>query len=314
MDQLQRSTWRAAMLAGALAGSPLAGATQPVPSSAGGAERGTSATPAAVPAAVSERSLVEWGASIRAEIEAITGAWFTADVPIKVASLDDLAQMLAEPISARMTADKAARPDGKPMSEVEVRIRSMAAAFKVATRTFGVYRYEDKTVYVVPENAARYAKRHGWSIETQSRVPKLAIAHELVHALQDQNADSGARLSKLSGEERSAMIAVIEGHAIWATDRLAERLDWPAANAVLWAVVTGAQTDDHADKAGRPRPPENPPNATTYDAGRKFIERQMAIKADSPEPVGLARVWEAVKNPPRTMTDLRQGEAPKKTQ
>ena len=202
---------------GAFAWSPALAHAQPGDADAQNAPK--AAEPERVPA------IAKWGAEMKTEIEGIAGAKFTADVPIKVIQLDDLAQMIAAPIQKRMTDAKVKRPNGAEMGETEIRVRSMAAAFKVATRTFGMYRYEDKTVYVVLENSARYAKRHGWSSDTADRAPKLAVAHELVHALQDQKTGLGERLKKVSGEELAALTAITEGQAVWATDQLAKNLE-----------------------------------------------------------------------------------------
>lgn len=297
------------MVAGIALVAPARSNAQPVPSQVGGAANGTSATPAASPASPSEKSLNEWAASIKPDLETIAGAKFERDVEVKVLGLDDLAQMLAAPIMQRMTDEKAKRPDGSEMSPMEIRIRSMAAAFKVATRTFGMYRYEDKTVYVVPENAARYAKKHGWSAQTLERTPKLAAAHELIHALQDQKTSLGERFSKLRGEEKSSLIAVTEGQAVWVTDQLAAKLDWPAANAVLWGVVTGVQTEDEpagAEKMPKTKVTDGAPAAEVYDLGKKFVAVQAELKSETP--TGAERVWAIVAKPPLTMAELKEPE------
>lgn len=285
-----------------------AGQQPGVPSQVGGAEKGTSATPAHAPALPSEKALNEWAVSIKSELETFAGAKFEKEVAIKVMGLDDLAQMLAAPIMQRMTDEKAKRPDGSEMSPVEIRIRSMAAAFKLATRTFGMYRYEDKTVYVIPENASRYAKRYGWSSLTLDRTPKLAMAHELIHALQDQKASLGERFGKIGGEDRSALIAVTEGQAVWVTDQLAAKLDWPAANAVLWAVVTGVQSEDEpagAEKMPKVKVNDGAPASELYDLGKKFITAQAEWKGDAP--TGAERIWAIITKPP-TMTELKEPE------
>ena len=256
-----------------------------------------------------ETPIAKWGAAMRPEIEGIVGAKFAGEVPIRVIQLDDLAQMVAAPIQKRMRDSKIKRPDGSEMGETEIRVRSMAAAFKVAERTFGMYRYEDKTVYVVLENSARYAKRHGWSADTAERAPKLAVAHELVHALQDQRTGLGERLRKASGEEWGALTAVTEGQAVWATDELAKKLDWPAANAVLWGVVTGVQTEDEpagSEKMPKVKVPDGTPASELYELGKRFVEVQMAYAGEGVK--GNERVWAIVGRPPVTMAEVREAE------
>ncbi len=286
---------------GAMAWSPALAQTQPPEAGA--------PSPAKVPEPDRVPQIARWGATIKPEIEAIVGAKFTADVAIKVIQLDDLAQMIAAPIQKRMADAKVKRPNGTEMGETEIRVRSMAAAFKVATRTFGMYRYEDKTVYVVLENSARYAKRHGWSADTADHAPKLAVAHELVHALQDQKTGLGERLKAASGEEWAALTSVTEGQAVWSTDQLAKKLDWPAANAVLWGVVTGVQTEDEpagSEKMPKVKVPDGAPASELYDLGKKFIEVQMAYAGDGLK--GTERVWAIVAKPPVTMAEVKEPE------
>jgi hypothetical protein len=246
--------------------------------------------------------LAAWSAEHRGEIEEIAGAKFAADVPVKVATTEELAERISLSIQRDMLG--AVRPDGRPMSAVEIRIRSMAAAFKVATRTFGMYSHEDRVVYVAPENVAKYAKKFGWSAETVERAPRLAVAHEMVHALQDQRADLGERLAHLSGEERAGLTAVSEGQAVWVTDRLARKLDWGAANAVLWGVIAGGRDEeDSAAKAAAAPKIGVAPAGELYALGKKFMESRAEHKGDGP--TGAERLWVIVRNPPKTLEELR---------
>ncbi len=249
---------------------------------------------------------VAWAAEQKGAIETITGAQFERDVPVKAVSTDEMAQMIGKTIEADMAG--AVRSNGSPMSAIEIHVRATAAAFKVATRTFGMYRYEDRVVYVVPENVRTYAKRHGWSDDTVARAPRLAIAHEMIHALQDQKAWLGERFTKLSGEERTALRAVSEGQAVWATDQLAKKLDWGAANSVLWGVVTGVHGDEEPAPKGGVAPPRSDervaPSSEVYSLGKTFVEAQAAWAGEGPK--GTVRVWLTLVNPPTKMEQLKE--------
>jgi hypothetical protein len=294
------------LIAGTLAGSgAVVGCFEPATQAGeppAAAQPAPVATPAAAPAADPSAEFVTWAADQKAAIETITGAKFDRDVSIKVVSTDEMAQMVGKSIEGDMVGST--RPNGTPMSAMEIHVRATAAAFKVATRTFGMYRYEDKTVYVVPENARTFAKRHGWSDLTVARTPRLALAHELIHALQDQKVALSERSAKLNREHQFALRAVSEGHAVWATDQLAKQLDWGAANSVLWGVVTGVQTEEEPTK-GAPAvvaPPRIAPSAETYSVGKAFIEFQMAWTGEGPK--GTERVWTILKTPPTNMGQL----------
>ncbi|HMN39384.1 MAG TPA: hypothetical protein PKE29_00965 [Phycisphaerales bacterium] len=279
---------------GALA--PMAGADEPSMAAQSGST--------AAPATNAEQSVAisAWVAGQKPAIETITGAKFRRDVPVKAVSVDEMAQLIAKTIEADMAG--AARPDGSPMSAIEIHVRATAAAFKVATRTFGMYRYEDKTVYVVPENVRTYAKRHGWSEQTVERTPRLAVAHELVHALQDQTVALSERSEKLGRERQHTLRVVSEGQAVWATDQLAKQLDWGAANSVLWGVVTGVQAEGEPEKGGAPAAASQrvAPSAEAYTLGRAFVEYHLAWVGEGPK--GTQRVWAILRNPPLNLGQI----------
>jgi hypothetical protein len=268
-----------------------------------GAQGGAPIAPKAADGGAAE--FVAWAAEQKKAIETIAGATFERDVPVKIVSTDELAQMIAKTFEGNLAGAK--RANGAPMSEIEIRVRATAAAFKVATRTFGMYRYEDGVVYVLPENAKKYAKKHGWSEETAARTPRLAIAHEMVHALQDQKASLGERMKKVSGEEQMALRAVVEGQAVWVTDQLAKQLDWGAANAVMWGVVTGAHTDDTPGPGAKDTAEVEQrvsPSSETYSLGKAWAEYHAGWTGEGPK--GTVRVWLTVVNPPTTMAQLKE--------
>jgi len=250
-----------------------------------------------------------WAAQVRPEIETIAGAKFTAEVPIKVVSADQLAQLLAEPVEKDMAGSK--RANGAPMTEVEIHIHATAAAYKVASRTFGMYHYPDKTVYVIPENALLYAKHHAWSTETAERVPRLAVVHELVHALQDQKTHLGDRLAKSDGDARAALVCVTEGHAVWVTEQVAAKHDWGVADAMLWGIVTGVQetTDPKSKYTAADPVVRAAPSAELYTLGKEYMKSQ-AAKVPSGKSAA-ERLWEIVAKPP-AMTEIKPPAAPSK--
>src|SRR6185436_4856562 len=145
-----------------------------------------------------------------------------------------------------------------------------------ATRTFGMYNYPDKTVYVVPQTAQLYAKKHAWGPETTERVPRLAVAHELVHALQDQKCMLGENLPKAEGEPRAALVSVTDGHAVWVTDQIAAKHGWDVANSMLWGLLTGVQEAEDPKTKGSASEPvlSAAPSAELYTLGRAFIKFQ----------------------------------------
>lgn len=288
---------------GAQSNPPGAGAEPP-------ADAPATARPAQ-PASDPNADLLAWAEQAKREVERITGEKFETDVLVKVVSVEDLSIVLARPIQADMAAAGIKRNDGTPMSELEIRVRSMGIALRVAARTFGLYSHDEKVVYVVPSSAAAYAKKYGWSERTAERVPRLAMAHELVHALQDQRAGLSKRLLKSSGEARVCLTCVSEGHAVWATDQLAAAQGWGAANGVLWGVVTGVQSDDEGQPKGLAKQPKMPPlrlapESEIYAKGKAFMAHHAAFAGEGLK--GHERLWAILRRPPGSMAEIAKPE------
>ena len=86
---------------------PKAEGRQPsVPSQIGGAEKATSATPAASPASPTEKALNEWAASIKPDLEAFAGARFEKDVAILEAPLPKAGANKDHALEMRLTLRK----------------------------------------------------------------------------------------------------------------------------------------------------------------------------------------------------------------
>jgi hypothetical protein len=69
----------------------------------------------------------------------------------------------------------------------------------------------------------------------------LVVLHELVHAMQDQEIGLAARLARCTGADSGwALSLLIEGHAVFCSERAAKELGIDAAIAPLRAVFVGA--------------------------------------------------------------------------
>jgi hypothetical protein len=276
------------------------GATMDDPPAQGAPAQAMPAPAATKPDPAAE--LAAWVAEHKGEIEEIAGAKLGGEIPVRVASTDELAQKIAASLEMDMIG--ATRPNGKPMTPIELHVRATAAAYKVATRTFGLYSRDEKVVYAIPENVRVYGKKYGWSEETIARAPRLALAHELVHAIQEQKCGLGERLAKTSGEERGALMAVSEGQAVWVTDQLAAKLDWGAANSVLWGLVSGVSDEDEPQlKAKQAKPSPLAPGAELYTLGKAMVVYHAAYTGDGPK--GAERVWAILSHPPTTLAGLK---------
>ncbi len=241
--------------------------------------------------------LVAWADAIVPDLERLTGRAFIQRPPVRVISEDDLAETLAKPMrEAMIRMGASTRPDGSPMSDLEITVRTRSQAYRIANHTLGLYDHAQKVVLVVPANAAKLGARRGWSEETVRRIVKLALAHELVHALQDQTANLAKRLDALSGEAEKCLLAVSEGHAVIVTDALARERSWQTAAMVLNGLTTGVENRP-APGSGSIPDVHGAPTAEVYTAGAEFVRHHSGDD--------LRSVWVLLEHPPVRWSAIR---------
>lgn len=166
----------------------------------------------------------------------------------------------------------------------------------LAPAMLGVYDQEQRVVHLAPTNVdpvMRFAEVDPRHLEP---IVKIIIAHELTHALQDQQVDLRARLLNLEDpQEVEAFSATIEGHAVFIADRVGERLGLDAGRLELARLLS-------AGALGA----ESSPSfirmvelvfERRYLGGRDFITYHFAQG-------GSDRVWEILARPPRRMSTI----------
>jgi hypothetical protein len=180
------------------------------------------------------------------------------------------------------------------LGERDVTRTAQAQARLLAPGLIGKYGIQDKTLYLLPKNvqgilaAARVEPKHLKSIV------KLAVAHELTHALQDQEVDLAKALLRLhSLEESQAFNALMEGQAVFVQDRVGKMLGLDEAVVDLSRLLS-AGAIQHADAA------EQMLTKMTgtlfeqvYIGGQRFV-------AYFVEHGGMEKVWSLFGHPPTT--------------
>jgi hypothetical protein len=135
---------------------------------------------------------------------------------------------------------------GQPRARIDRAIRLRAELF--ASGILGKYGFASKEVYVVPQVARSQLARVRRSDADVETVLQLVVAHELVHALQDQELDLMARLRAAGDNDRlEALAMLIEGHAVFCSERVAHALGLQDAIVPLRSVMVG-----HHDPAHEP--------------------------------------------------------------
>jgi hypothetical protein len=160
----------------------------------------------------------------------------------------------------------------------------------------GYYSTLTKSLFLLPGNLKPSLRRLHVEERYARGVIELIAAHELTHAVQDAHyhiADYSMRLT--NPEEQDAWTMIVEGHASWVADRVAEDLH----------LEEGAQL--LAEKLAAANPPtrrqgehENA-NMRGYIAGKKFIEQVFAKG-------GIKAVQALFEHPPQSTTDIENPE------
>jgi len=153
----------------------------------------------------------------------------------------------------------------------------------------GKYAPSTGAVYLVPDNVAALGQSLGDKATGQD-VATLIMAHELGHALQDQVADLDQMFDSLEDLDHfDGMRGITEGQANWITYRVAQELGMEDA---FWAL----SASQGWGKDGL----ENPGAFSIwmlYGQGMAFSEHHAAQG-------GTDRLWEIVRDPPRSTTML----------
>lgn len=238
-----------------------------------------------------------WAKRISGSVERLSGRAFTSAAVIRVVSKDELAKVLSVSVKADLDREH-------PELEETVRyVRSMKTAYGVADRTIGMYNRASKTVYVVPENVKTLFATVAHDKVLCGKIVRLAAAHEMVHALQDQHVDLKPFLERATSAESSlALQCAIEGQAVVVADALAKELNWLDAAGQIEAVTT--HTGKRAPEAAQPRIDPLAPEAATakpltesayvYTRGRTLVRRRMQLG-------GVEAVWAMLASPPLSL-------------
>src|SRR4029453_8963832 len=94
----------------------------------------------------------------------------------------------------------------------------------------GKYGFVDGTVYLLAGNVRPLFKLCDTDEKQLPAIVKLVVAHELTHALQDQELDLKTTLAAIKNVDASlAISAAIEGQAVFVQDSVGQALELDAA-------------------------------------------------------------------------------------
>jgi hypothetical protein len=167
------------------------------------------------------------------------------------------------------------------------------------TSILGKYSPSAKTVLIVPENFPHILAAFDVSPDRLKEIVTLIVAHELVHALQDQHESIHDLMVKCPCSDACrALISVLEGHSMIVEREIAKRLGSENASGVLEKIVIstpngiGCQPSEGLSDRQK-----------VYEHGRVAMDRKYRIG-------GATGMWNVFDNLPASIMEL-QGDASK---
>lgn len=155
-------------------------------------------------------------------IEAVTGRRFKAELKFRLVDRAFARDILEGEFELQMK--KVLRE--MPVEKLDMIIENSAHAS--AMLILGKYSWRNKEFYLIPSNLYLQVTKLKIKDESLDDFLFLVITHEMVHALDDQYFDLGEKISHADNLEKSlAFNALMEGHAVYITTKVAERLNIP---------------------------------------------------------------------------------------
>lgn len=229
-------------------------------------------------------------------VEEVTGRKFKKIPEVKLAGRPEVASALALDIGPQLQ-----RLDPN-LGFFRTANMALASSKALAPALLGKYGFHKKILYLLPRNFDSLLRLSKIGPEHRDAVLKLITAHELAHALQDQQVDLLGVLEKIKTVERSqAANATIEGHAVFVQDAVGRKLgldDAVVASARLFSAGVVQLADPAQQLMARSISQRF---EVIYLGGRDFIAHHFAAG-------GNDRVWEIMAKPPADTTMILQPE------
>ena len=171
-------------------------------------------------------------------------------------------------------------------------LRSYISAGIFAPSILGKYGITDKTVYILPENVKAAMEAQETPSELDESLMKIIIAHELTHALQDQEINLNKTINNLENPDANfAFQALIEGHAVYIQNAVAKRLNLTEAAQAGRDMLTVPELKDEEWIVNNIAMADAIIWESIYLGGEKFIEYHARKK-------GIEAIWKIMNAPP----------------
>lgn len=219
-------------------------------------------------------------------IEQAAGRTFKSPPKVKLVTRQQFTDVLASDLLVHMRL--LTPPDQQQQLPHDARV----VAGMLAMSFLGKYGLTDHTLYLLPGNLLPILTKEHVAHENQQALMKLIIAHELTHALHDQQLNLTNQLAQADTLEKTqALNATMEGFAMYVGDQVADKLQLNEAAKTLARFISLGK--DAPVKPARTFAQNSLNSIVTdiYLGGRDFI-------AWHAQHGGMEQVWQVLAAPP----------------
>ena len=152
-------------------------------------------------------------------IEEITGLKFMKEVDLRIITPDELGEIERK----RLVAQSVSVSPGADRKQIELNSRLFSEFYSEIIPE--LYEFADGNLYMVPDTFQRNVVLVKPSKDKIRNIMVLLVAHDMVHALDDQNYGISARIIKpKSQDELGILESIVEGHAVFVARKVAEKM------------------------------------------------------------------------------------------
>lgn len=236
--------------------------------------------------AYTEKDVAEWTKELTPLVEKAAGRKFKTPPKVRLTDREGVAKALSAELFAQF---KVLLADQK---EAELRTAAEGTAKGLAVVLLGKFAYSEGEVLMLPRNVAVLLKLTKTDAKFTVPIVRLILAHELTHALQDQEVNLSRTLASPSTiDRRTALNCIIEGQAVVVQERVAKMLgldDAAVAASRLFAAGTVKLEDPALELVNRQSAAQF---EQTYIGGRNFVDFHVKKGGDE-------MMWKVLTAPP----------------
>lgn len=152
-------------------------------------------------------------------VEAAAGRTFVAEPAHEIVDIKTVRRALAADLAPQLESL------GQGLSTEDAEIAARAQARILAPLVLGKWGLTAQKIFLLPKRVKPLAALIGIDPEHEDVLVRMIIAHELVHALQDQETELAERFNTFRSVDRTmAFSAMMEGHAVFVAQRVGEEL------------------------------------------------------------------------------------------